>query len=788
MRRLSSGIAVGMIYVVAMVFCAATVLYGQSSPHGPLKQACVDCHSTESWKELAKPMKFDHATTGFSLQGAHMNAQCLQCHTTKRFAGTSTDCFQCHTTDFTKALSPNHQLGKFSHDCLSCHTMIGWKPSVFQHSKTNFQLIGAHLSIECSSCHTNNRFSGLSQDCYACHQKDFNQTITPNHRTALFSHDCLSCHSFNGWRPATFDHNKTHFRIAGAHLSIECSSCHTGGKYSTLPMDCYSCHTKDFIQTTEPNHSTAQFSHDCMTCHTDVSWKPSTFDHNKTEFRLGGAHLTTECALCHVNGKFKGIAKDCYFCHQKEFAKTVSPNHTVMALSKNCLECHSNTSWKPSTFDHNKTNFRLIGSHQAVDCASCHGNKQAKSVTADCFGCHQQEFTKTVLPNHLQSQFSHDCLLCHTSITWKPSTFDHNKTNFQLLGAHKTAECSSCHSSGQFKGLPTECYPCHQQDFVKTTTPNHSLAQFSHDCLSCHTSVAWKPSTFDHNKTAFKLLGAHAAAECSSCHASGQFKGLPSDCYSCHQSDYLKTTTPNHSLAQFSHDCSTCHSVVGWKPSTFNHSTTTFPLTGAHTTTDCLFCHKNGQFKGTASDCFTCHQSDFTTTIDPNHVTGNFDHNCLTCHTTVAWSPASFDHNKTNFALTGAHKQVECSKCHVGGKFAGTLSTCISCHQLDYNATTNPAHATAHYPTECLTCHTTTAWKPSTFDHTPFFPINSSAKHRPGRWTTCQDCHENPTNFKSFTCISCHEHNKTSMDSEHQGKTGYVYESSACYKCHPRGN
>jgi len=639
---MSSGTITLIVRTIVTVIFATEMTIAQTSPHGPLKNACSDCHSTESWKELISPIKFNHATTAFPLQGMHSNVSCVQCHTTKRFAGTPSECYSCHSDDFAKALAPNHQLGKFSHDCLSCHTLNGWKPSIFQHAKTNFQLLGAHLSVDCASCHTNNRFAGLPSDCFSCHQKEYTQATSPNHVAAQFSRECLTCHTMNGWSPSTF------------------------------------------------NHST-------------------------TNFTLIGAHATAECSACHRNGKFRGTPADCYSCHQLEYAKTANPNHAA-------------------------------------------------------------------------AQFDHNCSSCHTSVRWTPSTFDHGKTNFQLLGAHKTAECSSCHANGQFKGLPTECYPCHQTEFAKVVSPNHVTGQFSQLCLDCHTLTAWKPSTFDHNKTAFALTGAHVAQDCQSCHRNGQFKGIASDCYSCHQVDFSKTATPNHTLAQFSHDCITCHTTVGWKPSTFNHSTTSFPLTGAHLTTDCLFCHKNGQFKGTATDCYSCHQTDFARVTDPNHVSGNFDHNCTVCHTTTAWSPASFDHNRTNFTLTGAHVTVECSRCHTGGKFAGTPTDCYACHQQDYNSSANPAHAIAHYPTACLTCHTTIAWRPSTFDHTPLFPISSGSKHRPGRWTTCQDCHTNPANFKVFSCITCHEHNKTEMDDKHRGRTGYVYESSACYRCHPTGD
>ncbi len=703
---------------IVLFFCAMPFFFlrmqAQQSPHGPLSITCTDCHTTASWKELATPMRFNHSTTAFALQGQHSNVACLQCHTTKIFSGTPTACFACHQKDFTKALVPNHQLGKFSHDCAACHTLNGWQPSLFQHAKTNFQLVGAHQSIDCATCHTGNRFAGLPSDCYSCHQQIYNQTTTPNHRTAQFNHDCLNCHNTNNWKPSSFDHKKTNFQLVGAHVVVECSSCHKNGQFKGLRTDCFTCHLQNFSKTTSPNHTTAQFSHECLSCHTHTSWKPSTFDHAKTNFKLSGAHVSVECASCHVSGHFKGTAND-------------------------------------------------------------------------CFTCHQQAFAKTLMPDHQAAKLSHECLSCHSINVWKPSTFDHNKTDFQLLGAHKTADCSSCHHRGQYNGLPLDCYSCHQSAYIKAFNPNHAIAQFSHDCTTCHSMNLWKPATFDHNKTNFQLVGAHKTTDCSLCHKNGQYKGLATDCFTCHQQDFSKTTTPNHTTAQFSHDCMTCHSMNSWKPATFDHNKTNFQLVGAHKTTDCLFCHKNGQYKGTPSDCYLCHITNFNGVTDPNHVTGNFDHNCSACHTTTAWKPATFDHNKTNFKLTGAHVQTLCTKCHVGGKYAGTSSDCYTCHGTDYNNSINPNHATAKYPTDCNSCHTTAAWKPSTFDHTPFFPINSSAKHRPGRWNLCSDCHTNPTSAKVFSCITCHEHNKTEMDKEHSGKSGYSYDSNACYRCHPQG-
>jgi nitrate/TMAO reductase-like tetraheme cytochrome c subunit len=773
--------------LVALFLVPPMMLRAQSSPHGPLKRPCTDCHTTASWKELASPMKFSHASTGFILQGTHANTQCLQCHTSKKFAGTPSDCFSCHTKDFSKAMSPNHQVGQLSHDCTSCHTLNSWRPSVFDHAKTNFQLAGAHASVECSSCHVNNRFKGLPNNCFHCHQKDFSSAKSPDHSVARFSHDCLTCHTMNGWQPSSFEHQRTGFPLTGAHAAIECTSCHKNGVFKGTTQDCYSCHQKEYAMTTAPSHTASQFDRNCVTCHTMNSWTPSSFDHAKTQFVLTGAHKTAECSKCHANGQFKGISKECYPCHQKDAEKVLAPNHVKGQFSHDCLSCHTNTVWKPSTFDHAKTQYPLAGAHRNADCAKCHVNDQYQSLPTDCYSCHRSEFTHTEVPGHVVGQFSHDCLTCHSNIAWKPSTFDHAKTNFALKGGHVSVDCASCHKNGQFKGLPADCYSCHIADYTSAANPNHTTGQFSHDCLSCHSNAAWKPANFNHNATAFPLTGAHTSAACASCHANGQYTGLPSDCYSCHQNSFNTTSAPNHVTSQFSHDCLTCHTTSVWKPSTFNHSATAFPLLGAHAAVTCVDCHKSGQYKGTATACYACHQSDFNAVADPNHLANNFDHNCLSCHTVNAWKPATFNHSATTFPLTGAHVSAPCASCHAGGKYAGTTTECYLCHVSDFTSTTNPAHVSAGYPKACLSCHTTTAWKPSTFNHTPYFPIGSGDKHRPGRWTTCLDCHTSVSSFKVFSCITCHEHNKTSMDNEHRGKTGYVYDSNACYKCHPTG-
>jgi hypothetical protein len=111
----------------------------------------------------------------------------------------------------------------------------------------------------------------------------------------------------------------------------------------------------------------------------------------------------------------------------------------------------------------------------------------------------------------------------------------------------------------------------------------------------------------------------------------------------------------------------------------------------------------------------------------------------------------------------------------------------VSCHQADYDGTTDPNHAAAQFATACETCHGTTTFAGARFDHdTENFPIYSGA--HAGKWSNCATCHTDPNNFAVFTCLSCHPHSdRAKTDGNHSGVNGYSYASNACYGCHPRG-
>ena len=235
-------------------------------------------------------------------------------------------------------------------------------------------------------------------------------------------------------------------------------------------------------------------------------------------------------------------------------------------------------------------------------------------------------------------------------------------------------------------------------------------------------------------------------------------------------------------------NCTECHNTNDWNEATFDHSSTNFPLTGAHVAGDCTSCHTNG-YAGTSVECSNCHQTDYNQTTNPNHASLGLSISCNSCHTTnPGWEPATFLVHNNYYELNGAHANVanDCFLCHAGN-YTSTTNTCYGCHATDYINTNEPNHIATQFPVNCESCHTESAWLPSTWEHdSQYFPIYRG-KHK-GEWNLCSECHTQPSNFTVFSCINCHEHNKTSTDNDHSEVSGYVYASANCLACHPNGN
>jgi len=562
---------------VVVPLTASAQTTNPTNPHGPLPAGldCVACHTSEGWNPLKATIDFDHnRQTAFALTGAHRDATCGTCHLRARFDQPkveTTGCASCHV---------DVHRGNKSETCTACHNTITFLDvaGVSVHAQTMFPLTGAHVQLSCESCHVDDRggaFSTMDSDCYSCHEKDYNATQSLDHVQLAFSKKCEDCHNTLAWGGSgVFNHVavSSGFELLGAHARARCEACHVvPGLEPIFPGvkqgDCVGCHQPDY----DAKHG-GGFPTECATCHSLEAWAPATFDHTATSggFELLGAHSLATCESCHVVPGFASLyttsdQNDCVGCHQSDH----DAQHGA-GFPTDCASCHTVNAWTGATFDHvtASSGFDLLGAHATAPCASCHvipGYTPIFSTTNqnDCVGCHQSDHDA----QH-GAGFPTDCASCHNVNTWVGATFDHvtASSGFELLGAHATAPCVSCHVIPGYAPLFTaanqnDCISCHQSDY----DAQHSGTGFSTDCRTCHSTDTWLGATFDHDAQFFPIYsGKHAGRwsnDCTTCHnVPGNYQQYT--CFNCHKHDKGPTDDQHSQVAGYAYEstaCVSCH-------------------------------------------------------------------------------------------------------------------------------------------------------------------------------------------------------------------------------------
>jgi hypothetical protein len=520
---------------------------------------------------------------------------------------------------------------------------------------------------------------------------------------------CENCHTSLSWKPIRsipeFDHDKTSYPLRGMHEKVQCTQCHVKLVFANVGQKCSDCHA---------DIHRGQFGANCESCHTIKGWKVSVTairDH-QNRFPLIGAHAAVDCESCHkgaATGQFQGLSTQCYSCHATEYKGTGNPNHVATGFPTRCEQCHNTNSWSNAKFDHSSTGFPLTNAHADPPrvCQDCHSNNNYNITTTACASCHLKNFQAASNPNHVAGGFSQTCQQCHTTIAWQPAAFDHTTVGFPLTNAHADPPrvCADCHSNNNYNITTTACASCHLKDYNTALTPvNHVQLAFPTACESCHDTVLWTNGKFDHAATGFPLTNSHMVPPrvCADCHINNNYNLTSTACSTCHLKDYNTATTPiNHIQVGFPTTCQLCHDTTLWTNGKFDHNTTTFPLTGFHTTVACASCHVNNNYTTLPTDCYGCHKANYDATTNPNHTSVGFPTTCATCHTTASWLGATFNH--TWFRIP--HHNAQCSDCH-SNSANYQVFVCTVCHT---KAQTDPKHSgVKNYvwnSTNCYQCH-----------------------------------------------------------------------------------
>jgi hypothetical protein len=473
------------------------------------------------------------------------------------------------------------------------------------------------------------------------------------------------------------------------------------------------------------------------------------------------AELEARCDACHAS-PLTGVrmADRCLACHtgvRQEFS-TGGGLHGRYASADDCRTCHTDhggatatlTLADPGDFPHERTGYSLRAHPLTADggqlgCVDCHPDTPTSFRPPECLACHEAR-DPAYMGEHVET-FGTACLNCHDGIDSYGTDFDH--ATYPLTGGHAGAPCRACHhvatTLGALRAAATECVACHAADDIHD-------GRLGATCGTCHTPATWADASIDHDRTRFPLVGEHVGVLCGSCHINRQWTGIGLTCRSCHAED-------DPHVGQFGGDCVRCHAATGWEDVTFDHATTRFALKGGHATPACAACHPGGRFVGTPTSCIGCHAGD-------DRHRGAFGKDCAACHRTTTWKDSTFDHARTSFPLTGAHRRVTCQRCHAGGKFEGTRTACSACHA-------RPASHGTVLRGGCGSCHSTRAWKPASFNGPHPFPMSH------GGAGSCAACH--PSTLTSYSCTKCHS--RSVMTEHHKEVPGFSM--TTCATCHP---
>lgn len=584
--------------------------------------------------------------------------------------------------------------------------------------------------------------------------------------------------------------------LAEGHKQLEgiknCTQCHDLGKKvsSTKCLDCHK-EIQTLIDNNKGYHANKEVvNKECVECHSDhhgrkfdmMRFDQENFDHNLTGYELEGKHNEVDCKKCHTpdyiqdleikkrEGTFLGLVEDCLSCHDDFHQET---------LSNDCMSCHDMEGWEPaSKFNHDDTDYPLTGKHIDVDCIECHQITEKNGVKfqefadvdfADCVSCHKD-------PHNNQLQGS--CTACHTEDSFQvlKKGFNHNRTDFTLKGAHKAIDCYTCHAENKDPELVF-------QDVFESVDENNCISchedvhegKYGTSCVDCHSEESFfilkNEDQFNHNLTDYPLEGKHTNVDCKECHTTPKYSDAIdfSQCQNCH-TDYHLGEFKNE--LGISPDCKECHTVdFGFDYSTYTieqHKTTEFPLKGAHVATPCFACHIDEKeepkwhFKNIDTACVDCHENIHEEYINEKYYPKE---NCESCHNNDNWTSINFDHNLTDWALTGKHIEVNCKECHYqvdaerelnNQIFKGLNTDCITCHENIHGKEFEKNGVTV-----CVDCHITESWFPTKFNHDETqFPLEG--KHAE---IECKECHqiqnddgtiETIYKIKKFECIDCH--------------------------------
>lgn len=322
-------------------------------------------------------------------------------------------------------------------------------------------------------------------------------------------------------------------------------------------------------------------------------------------------------------------------------------------------------------------------------------------------------------------------------------------------------------------------------------------------------------------------------AHCTRCHEMGERRIAASRCFACHAplGERVRAGLGWHASPEVrGAECETCHHehagrdvpLVNWKGgrAAFDHGKTGYALEGGHRRADCGDCHdprrvrdagvrerlaanpRARTFLGLTTACADCH-------FDEHR--GQLGADCGDCHDSERWKPApGFAHERAGYPLRGAHRGVECARCHrseadpageePGGAFPPPRSPRFARYRPVPAGECSDCHSDPHagrLGALCTSCHDPAGWRAGTapgagrFDHSRTrYPLEG--RHRDAACETCHrlraDGTRALTGLRFARCDDCHEDahggQVAAIAARAPGRAAGETGEAGCERCH----
>jgi hypothetical protein len=214
----------------------------------------------------------------------------------------------------------------------------------------------------------------------------------------------------------------------------------------------------------------------------------------------GHTALTTDCFACHT--PLRGASADrCVTCHAVPdiglkttvgvlIQASTAPGKTAQRQSfhqelveQDCMACHSDHAG-PRLTRHSRRPFShtLLREATRAQCEACHVppvDALHRTLGASAPGVAGSSAGASV-----------GCAQCHTSVAWKPATFEHAK--FFLLDSDHTTSCATCHPGNDVRRYT--CYGCHEHTIANIRSKHaEEGVRNIENCVECHRSAHGEP-------------------------------------------------------------------------------------------------------------------------------------------------------------------------------------------------------------------------------------------------------------------------------------------------------